>query len=573
MTEIRSIDLAGVDELAARLTTAADCLESRRSAVDVALREAGSSSWAAGSILGVGRDVADAGQRVAVRVRDIRATEARLRRFGEQGPMYPRPDTRFATAEQARAAGASLAAVVSDNLEYSDDDMYAALVALGRDAGDPEFVRGFFDRLGHDSTVVLPMIVQDQLAPINGVDGAVDGWANLMRALGTAFKTGAVELDDVIGYMDPQQLSDLLVHNDFDDEVTVELGVRALDLYARGIKMGSYDPGEGLMWELGDPDVAAAVLTRISDAALDELLFDEWWRMHEGVDFFLEAGLTRAAPDDMDAAFRRVVRRVALADRSIGRDEVQVALAEAASVHLQDVADWAASIQPGANAVQLEASELVDALTRMIKDNDVAFDALHGGAAAFTSAQLPREGALQPFSVETERVGAVYGLLSAAHAELEMSKNDSAATLWTLGSTALVLVPTPAGLVLKLSVAAAKAGAGAFAKARADDARSSAARDAAEVLGDGRAQGLLLLAASLYEADRAALADSGRTSMLAPPAELLRHDGSMLPFGEIDSESELAAFVMWANSPEVREAVNAVDDEFLENFARVTATD
>lgn len=575
MTEIRAIDMAEVDDLAVRLSSAAGRMDLRSVAVDSALRGVGWSSWAGSALRDVGQQTGDAGRAVARRVRDIRATEARFRRFGEQGPLYPEPDTRFATSEAARAAGADLAARIAANFDYSDEEMYAALGALGQDARDPEFVRGFFDRLGPDLTVTLPMIVQEQLAPVYGVDGAQEGWTNLMRALGTAINTGSVDLDDVVNYMDPQQLSDLLVHNDFDHDVTVELAVRALDLYARGMKMGGgFNPGEGIMWEIGDPAVAAAVINRVSDAALDELLFDEWWDFYQGVDYVLDAALTRgyADPEAMDAAFLRVVRRVSEAGR-IGRDEVQVALAQATSVHLQDIADWAASIQPGANVARLDSDQLIDYLARVIKDNDEAFDALHGGAAAFTAEQLARDGALEAFSVETERVGAVYGLLSGAHAELEMSKNDSAATLWTLGATALVLVPTPAGVALKLGVAAAKAGAGAFAKARADDARSDAAKDAAAVLGDGRAQGLLLLAASLYDADRRALAGSATASPLAPPSALLRPDGSLVPFGDIDSDAERAAFVSWLNSPAVREAVNSVDDEFLENFARVTDRD
>jgi hypothetical protein len=576
-----AIDPTAVATLASSLEEAADAADTRRAAVDRTLRSCGHAAAAPARVGAVSSSLRDSAADLRRRLRELSALTVLYRHTGEQGPVYPRPHTTFATFAEADEAGRRLAGRFTDLFQGGDpwhQDQVAPLLAdLAEHADDARFCAALFGTMDPRIGTWWANQVAHLAVPWNGLP--YDAPATFYRAMSTGLNAPGQDallasyLGPITHMLMPVQVRDVLRYGDYSDAVTLRLVRSAVDravLGVRDFQLADDEPGL-LDALLRSPSLAQAFVQGLPEKTFRELLGTGDPVLGGFGDV---VGLAGAGSDEES---ERLVGRLLVA---IGADGTHVAtavrpgIAEVFGAHL-DRLGWAVahSLYPEG----LRQEDLVRAFVRVMDDSPAAFAALHQAGADLTPALLAQHDALSATSPSMATLGAVYGLLARADADSAIGRANGRAGWWAMASTGLSLVPLPgpalAGAVVKKTF-------DAVLSSQADAAKAHGVSEAADLVDGARGEGRLLLAVSVWQYDAAL---HGGVSALAPPAELRHADGTLKSFGELRSPAEQDAYARWLATPTPRtlpdiegrhpatldELVNLVDDEWRDGFDKV----
>jgi hypothetical protein len=527
-----AIDPAAVATLASTLEGAASSLDTSRLAVARALSSVGRSSPAPDRLAAVAGAAGAAAGDLRRRLRELAALQVQLRRMGEQGPLYPRPDTTFPTFEAAERAGEDLARDWTEAFEgpaFWDGERVRALVdRLAPHAGDPHFSKAFFAAL---SPALANVWLSHLSSPPWGRELPYrdDAIAPFLTALSTGLNADPALLRSYLGMLreglTPGEVRDVLNYGDYADDVVLSLTFAAVER-ARdgmtGLEPWEHEPG---LFDAASrsPELAARLVEALDEDALRDALASS-----DGILSGFGSVVAAAAPSR--ETVESLVALLARKDQHLA-DDVQAGLAYGIGEHVETFGYRAAR---GLYVGDTSSDDLVRVLVRVMDDNDAAVATLHD-AAAEAAARLLRTD-LNAGSAEVETLGGVVGLLARADSDAAISEAEARARLYALGSQAIALVPLPGpalpGMVAKKGFSAL---VGSFAKSE----RARGASEALDITEDGYQHGRLLLAVSL----------ASREPSLAPPRALLRDDGTLKVYAELDTPAEHDALREWLDRP------------------------
>jgi hypothetical protein len=576
-----AIDPPAVADLARALDAAADALETRRVAIDRTLRGVGRAATAPARLGAAATSLRDNGGDLRRRLAELAKLQALYRHTGEPGPVYPRPDTTFATFADATAAGDKLGrefAALADGTAWWDSDRVAPLLdALAAHQGDAHFCAAFFaamdPRIG---TLWIPHLSELSLRrdfPYDR-DGAV---APYLTALGTALAADpallAAYLRPIQGMLLPAEIRDVLRYGTYDDATVLTLvrGAVERSLYGIGARYW-WEEEPGLLDPLlRSPELAQRFIAGLPDDQLRDLL-----GAGEGLVSGFGAVAYVAGYGADDASYAAVERLVV----TIGRgtrvsDEVQYGVASAMGAHLDRLA---LMVTEGAYPPDFSKDQLVSAFVRVMDGNRDAYVTVHDAAADLTARLLAVHDNLSRSSPALAALGAVHGLVASADADADVAAGARSAGYWAMASQALSLVPLPgpalAGTVVKKTF-------GSLLDDQADAARAAGEAKATIDLDTGYDQGRQLIAIALWQQDAAV---HGAASTLAPPALLRHDDGTLKVLAELRTPAERAALDEWLGRPvpwtvesydgtahraTLDELTRSIDDEYDAAFKKV----
>ena len=562
-----AIDPAAVGTLASSLEDAADSLDASRVVVSRALGSAGRSSVAPARLSAVSSSARDAAADLRRRLRSLAELQMLYRRHGEPGPVYPRPSTTFPTFAAASDAGAALArswmsAAEGDSF-YDPARVRALLDRLAPHATDPHFSRAFFAEL----PPVFALVWFGQLSELSrdpDFPYREDAIAPFLTSLSTGLNADPALLHRYLGPLSegltPGEIRDVLNYGEYADDVVLSLTLSAVSRAREGIRgMDWWEDEPGLFWEASrSPALAARLVAELDEDSLRDLLASSEGILSGFGSVISAASSSRATVESLVALLARDGQRLA--------EDVQTGLAYAMGEHLEAFGDRVAR---GLYVAGTSSEDLVDVFVAVMDGNDDAVALLHEAGASAAARLLSSASAFNTGSAEIASVGGMFGLLARADASSAISEAEARARLYALGSQALGLVPLPGPPLAGLAV---KKGFTALADSFASSRRARGAAEALDLSDDGYEHGRLLLAV--------ALAAQEPTGSLAPPPALLRDDGTVKVFAELDTTAEHEALVSWLSRPTpwavpgldgpapgtLDEVVRHYDDEYVAAF-------
>ena len=562
-----AIDPAAVGTLASALDDAAGSLDASRLAVSRALSSAGRSSPAAARLSAVATVARESSADLRRRLRALAELQTVYRRMGENGPVYPRPDTSFSTFAAAARAGEELAREWTAAFEGSDDfydpaAVRALLAALERHASDPHFAEAFFAAM----PPVLAMIWYSQLSELSrhpDFPYREDAIAPFLTSLSTGLNASPALLRRYLGPLSeglsPGEIRDVLTYGDYPDDVVLSLTLSAVERAREGaFGIDWWEDEPGLFSAASrSPELAARLVAALDEESLRDVLASS-----EGI--LSGFGPVVAAASSDRATVESLVALLARDDQRLAGD-VQNGLAYAVGEHLEAFGDRVAR---GLYVAGTSSEDLVRVLVRVMDGNAAAAGTLHS-AAASAAARLLRAD-LTTGSVEIASLGGIVGLLARAGSSAAISDAEARARLAAFVSQAVGLVPLPGP---PLAGAVAKKGFTALVDSYVRSARSRGASEALDLTDDGYEHGRLLLAVAL----------ASREPSLAPPRLLLRDDGTVKTFADLDTTAEHEAYVGWLSRTTpwpvpglagerpgtLDEVVRHLDDEYVAAFDKL----
>ncbi|HEU0131773.1 MAG TPA: hypothetical protein VFQ85_12365 [Mycobacteriales bacterium] len=575
-----AIDPAAVSALATTLDAAADSVDAARLAVERTLRSVGASSPAPARLGAVSAACRGSSADLRRRVREVARLQVLMRHTGETAPPYPRPDTVYATFEEAEAAGEALAArftALADGTAWYDSKRVLPVLAeLARHRTDTHFCAAFFRSMYPPLALLWVRQISELARWHDDFPAREEALAAYLTALSTGLNADPVLLRTYLtpmrgsgraGVLLPGEIRDVLRYGSYDDATVLTLVRSAVDLRLRGVRaIEPWEDDPGLFDRLlGDPDLARRFVDDLPDDTVRELLGTE-----EGLLSGFGAVVAAAGPSSLPLTERLVA--LLAADGQHLAPEVQEGLATALGAHLDilggNVAD---GLYPGRETTQ---DDLVRVFERVMSGNDAAFATLHAAGAETVAALLSGEAALRPASAEVAAVGGIFALLARADSGDAIDRADATAGWWAMAAQGVGLIPLPgpalAGTVVKKTF-------GALLAEQADNVRARGDAAAESFVDDTYHQGRMLLGAALWRYDQAAHPDAA--SALAPPKALLGSDGTLKVHAELDTVAEKRAYERWLATPlpascadlglearTLREAVNALSPGYANVF-------
>jgi len=565
-----AIDPATVGTLATSLESAADSLDTSRIAAARALGSVGRSSVAPARLGSVASEARAAAADLRRRLRELRDLQVLYRHMGERGPVYPMPSTSFPTFAAASAAGESLArqfmAAAEDDAFYDPERVRALLERLAPHASDPHFAEAFFGAMPPVFALVWYRQISE-LSKRRDFPYREDAIAPFLTSLSTGLNADPALLRTYLGPLreglTPGEVRDVLNYGAYPDDVVLSLTLSAVERARLGIRgMDWWEDEPGLFREASrSPELAARLVAALDEDSLRDLLATSDGVLSGFGSVVRAAAPSRETVESLVALLARDGQRLA--------DDVQVGLAYAMGEHMEAFGDRVAR---GLYVAGTSSEDLVRVFVDVMDDNDEAVALLHTAGAEAAARLLRSSGAFNTGSAEIASLGGIVGLLTRADASSAISDAEARARLYALGSQAIALIPLPGPALVGL---AAKKGFGALAGSFESSARAKGAAEALDLSDDGYEHGRLLLAV--------ALAAQEPTGSLAPPAALLRDDGTVKVFAELDSTAEHAALVEWLSRPTpwqvpglagptpatLDEVVRHLDDEYVAAFDKL----
>jgi hypothetical protein len=565
-----AIDPAAVAALASSLDAAADACDSSRASVSRTLSSVGRTSVAPARLGAVASSARAAAADLRRRLGELRELQVLYRRTGEQGPVYPMSSTVFPTYEAAAAAGSALAreflaAAESSDTFYDASAMRSLLDRLAPHADDPHFTKAFVDAMPPVLTLVWISQI-GELSKQRDFPYREDAIAPFLTSLSTGLNASPAALRRYLGPLSegltPAEVRDVLNYGDYSDDVVLSLTLAAVSRAREGVHgMDWWEDEPGLFDAASrSPELASRLISALDEDALRDLLATTYGVTSGFGSVVSAASSSRSTVESLVALLARSDQRLA--------DDVQVGLAYGIGEHFESFGDRVAR---GLYVGETSSEDLVRVLVRVMDENDAAVSVLHESGAEAAARLLRSSRAFTPGSPSVAALGGIFGLLARANASSAISDAERRARLYALGSQAVGLLPLPGP---PLAGAAAKKAFTALVDSYASSARARGQAGAIAFTDDGYEHGRLLLALAL------AGQDDRPGAPLAPPRVLLRADGTLKVFADLDTAKEQDALVEWLSRPTpwpvsdlsgprpgtLDEVVRGLDDEYVAAF-------